>query len=282
MIDVVVDIVRIEEQLIMSALGEKFHRKSINMVNIRERGAKIGQNKYTAQIAIIRPISMLNAAYAAALYELRGSFVINSSEAIIFSGDKVLAYTRLASHKLPLPVTFVAFTRNAARSVFEKLGAPLVVKPPLGSWGRLVTRVRDANELEYVLAHREAMRTPHQRVFIIQEYIETGSRDIRCLVIKDELIGCIERKAKQKEWRSNVALGADTKPYKPTEEIEDLSIRAAAAVKGFFVSIDLFETRNGFLVNEVNAVPEFKGFIRATGLNPAKILAEKIYQAYKK
>jgi len=282
LIDVVLDIIRAEEQLIISALKERFSESKISIVNLREVAPKIGSNDYMASIAIIRPISMLNAAYAAALYEAKGSLVINSSETIIFSGDKVLTYTRLAAHKLPLPPTLIAFAHNTARTALRELGVPLVVKPPLGSWGRLVTRIRSARELEYVLAHREAMRTPHQKIIIMQKYVDTGNKDIRCIVIEEELVGCIERRAKQREWRSNVALGADTKPYKPTNEVEDLSLRAAAAVKGFFVSVDLFQTKDGLLVNEVNAVPEFKGFMRATGINPARILVEKLYQMYKK
>lgn len=273
LIDVVIDVARLEERLIVSALREAV--EEVRVVNASKTPLILG-NGGEAEAAVIRTISMVRALYAASAYEAMGSFTVNAAEAIMYSGDKVLAYTRLASHKLPLPQTVLALGKDAALEAAASLGYPVVMKPPIGSWGRLVARARNPDELVALLAHREEARTPHQRATILQEYINSGSRDIRCIVIGDEVLGCIERRARKGEWRSNVALGAETRTYPVNPELEDLVLRAATAVKGFFVSIDLFETRDGFLVNEVNAVPEFKGFMRATGLNPAKVLAKKL------
>ncbi len=280
MLGLVIDVARVEERLILSALREKFGQ--VHVIDVGSEPIGLGKAEAELGLAVIRPISMLRALYSASFLEALGVHCINSSETIMYSGDKILSYTRLVANKLPVPRTVLAFTRGAALSAGNELGYPLVVKPPLGSWGRLVTRARTPMELEVFLAHREAAKTPHQRIVVMQEHVETEGRDIRCLVVGDEVLGCIERVARNGEWRSNVALGAETKPYKASGELEDLALRAAMSVKGFFVSIDLFETSNGFLVNEVNAVPEFKGFMRATGINPATVLAEKLYREYRK
>lgn len=280
MIGLVVDVVRVEERLLLSALREKF--REVKVIDVGSEALSISGNGNGFDLVVVRPISMLRALYIASIYEARGVPSINASETIMYSGDKVLSYTRLASHKLPLPRTMLAFSKEAALSAASKLGYPVVIKPPLGSWGRLVTRARTPQELSVFIAHREASRASHKRVVVMQEHVETRGRDIRCLVVDGDTLGCVERIAKNGEWRSNVALGAETRPYPVSEQLEDLVARAAHAVKGFFVSIDLFYTPSGFLVNEVNAVPEFKGFMRATGINPARVVAERLYNHYKK
>ena len=280
MISLVIDIARAEEKLLLSSLREKFGE--VRVVDVRYTPLRLSGNGDPVGIAVIRPISMVKALYSASIYEALGATTINSSETIMYSGDKVLSYTRLASYKLPVPRTIIALSKESALRAGEELGYPLVVKPPLGSWGRLVAKARDERELATLIAHREEASTPHQRASIIQELIDTRGRDIRCLVVGGETLGCIERVAKNGEWRSNVALGAETRPYPLSGELDDLAVRAAMAVKGFFVSVDLFDTPDGFLVNEVNAVPEFKGFMRATGINPAPVVANKLYEYYKK
>ena len=52
-----------------------------------------------------------------------------------------------------------------------------------------------------------------------------------------------------------------------------MSLRAAKAVGGGIVAVDLFETPRGLLVNEVNYTMEFKNSIQTSGVNiPAKIV----------
>ncbi|BES80530.1 lysine biosynthesis protein LysX [Pyrodictium abyssi] len=275
---VVVDVVRQEEQMLLKTLGEYMDAR---LFNVRSRALELGSDGLDA--AVIRPISMYRAAYTAASFEAAGVFTVNQSETIMIAGDKLLAYARLAAARIPIPRSFYAADVEAALEAASKLGYPVVVKAPVGSWGRLVSRADSPEELEQLANMRQRLPCSQTRSMIVQEYLETGNSDIRCIVVAGTMLGCIRRIAQNGEWRSNVALGAKTEAYPANPALEDMVLRAAAAVKGFFVSIDVFETREkGYLVNEVNGVPEFKGFYRATGINPAKRLAEALLEELKR
>jgi len=272
LVHLVVDYVREEERLLRRSLGDW---AEVRLVNLRESPLRIGGAG--ADAAVIRPVSMYRAAYAAGAYEASGVFTVNGSEAIIYSGDKALTYARLAAANIASPATLLAAGEEAALRAAAEAGYPVVVKPPVGSWGRLVSRARDAEKLAQIARLRSALPCAPQRVMLIQPLLDTNGSDVRCIVIGGRLLGCMKRRASRPgEWRSNVALGARVEPHRPSPEEEDAAIRAARAVNGYFVSIDLFETREGPLVNEVNGVPEFKGFIRATGVNPAEELSKAL------
>jgi len=231
-----------------------------------------------ADAAVIRPVSMYRAAYSAGAYEASNIFTVNTAEAIMLSGDKALAYTRLAARGIPIPPTWYATGAEAALRAAEETGYPAVVKPPVGSWGRLVAKARTPAKLEQLARLRHALPCAPQKAMLIQPLLDTSASDIRCIVVAGAILGCMRRRAARKgEWRSNVALGAKVEPLKPTGELEELAARAADAIGGYFVSIDIFETREGLLVNEVNGVPEFKGFIRATGIDPAQALSKALH-----
>jgi glutamate--LysW ligase ArgX len=242
-------------------------------VDVKKRPLRYG-GQGAAEAAVIRPVSMYRAAYSAGAYEASRVFTVNTAETIMLSGDKALTYARLASRGIPIPPTLYAATPEAAAEAAEETGYPVVVKPAVGSWGRLVARASSREKLEQLAALRQALPCAPQKTMLIQPLVDTGGSDIRCIVVAGELLGCMKRTASRSgEWRSNVALGARVEPLRPSSEIEDLAARAADAVNGYFVSIDIFETPEGPLVNEVNGVPEFKGFIRATGVDPAEALS---------
>ncbi len=272
-VDLVVDVVRLEERLIREALS-RWAR--VRLVDLDRDPVPIGGA--SADAAVIRPISMYRAAYAAGSYEASRVFTVNSSEAIIYSGDKMLTYTRMRAHRVPVPKAYYAATPEAAGKAASELGYPVVVKAPVGSWGRLVSRARSPEKLEQIARLRQALPCSQQHAMIVQEYLELGGADIRCVVVYDRVLGCIVRRARRGEWRSNVALGASVEPLEHDEELEELALRAARALGGFFVSVDIFETKTrGYVVNEVNGVPEFKGFMRATGVNPAEELSSALH-----
>ena len=276
--DLVYDIVRVEERLIEKALSEW---ASVRRVNVSRVPLPLG-GSWEADVAVIRPVSMYRAVYSAAAYESGGVETVNRSETILLAGDKLLAYSRLIASKLPVPRSYYAEGVEAAVEAGDRLGYPAVAKPTVGSWGRMVARVRSREKMEQLARLRSAMPCSQQRALIVQEYIETGARDIRCIVVDGSLLGCMARRARGGEWRSNVALGAGVERVSVDEQLAETAVRAAAALGGFFVSIDLFETRDGYLVNEVNGVPEFKGFMRATGVNPALELSRALRRLAKR
>ncbi|HIQ10758.1 MAG TPA: RimK family alpha-L-glutamate ligase [Pyrodictium sp.] len=236
-------------------------------------------DKWDVDAAIIRPVSMFNAVYAASYFESMKVLTVNPSYTILYAGDKILTYSLLRSANIPIPRTILSLGDDSLHVAAKRLGFPLVDKPPIGSWGRLVSLVENERQLIAIAEHRAMLPSKQFRAHILQEYIATANTDIRCLMIDDEVLGCIKRIARKGEWRSNVALGARVEPYKPDSELVELVYKALAVFKGMFLSIDIFEHReNGYLVNEVNGVPEFKGFIRATGIRVEEVLINKILE----
>jgi len=158
----------------------------------------------------------------------------------------------------------------------------MVDKPPIGSWGRLVTLVKDHQILRSVIEHRELLQSQLIKTHLIQRYVDSGSSDLRVLVLGGEVLGGMRRIAAEEDWRSNVARGGRTEAIKIDQEIEEKAVKTAEAIGGEFLAIDLFEENGAYLVNEVNGVPEFKGFMKATGIDVAEKLAEYVKTILKK
>jgi len=236
-------------------------------------------DRWNADAAIIRPVSMFNAVYAASYFEAVKTLTVNPSYTILYAGDKVLAYSLLKSAGIPIPHTVLSLGDDSLYVAAKRLGFPLVDKPPIGSWGRLVSLIENERQLATIAEHRVMLPSKQFRTHILQEYIVTANSDIRCLVVGDELLGCIKRIARRGEWRSNVALGARVEPYRPNSELAELVHKTLSAFRGLFLSIDIFKHKEkGYLVNEVNGVPEFKGFTRATGIRVEEVLINKILE----
>ena len=282
MIILAYDIVRLEEKLIV----KEFRKRNVklNLVNVTSYPLHFSNGFLRkATVALIRPVSMYRAFYTAVVLETNNVYTINSSETILTCGDKILAYKKLLENKLPIPETVVAFTTDSALQAYNIIGFPVIDKPPIGSWGRLVSLIESSKEGILVAEHRENLPSTQLKVHVVQEYVPTSNMDIRCLVIGDQVLGCIKRIATSGDWRSNVARGGKVEAFKLDEELVELSIKAAKAVNAEIISVDiLVHPEKGYLVNEVNGVPEFKGFMKATGINVPEKIVEYIISKVKK
>jgi len=141
----------------------------------------------------------------------------------------------------------------------------VVLKPAVGSWGRLLSKVNDREAAESLLEHKAILGSYHHSIFYIQKYVEKQGRDIRSFVVGDECIAAIYRTSPH--WITNTARGAVASGCPVTDEIRTVSLAAANAVGGGVLAVDLFETADGVLVNEVNYTMEFRNSIETTGVN---------------
>ena len=131
--------------------------------------------------------------------------------------------------------------------------------------------MNDRDAAETVLEHKTVLGSYHHSVFYIQQYIDKGDRDIRSFVVGDDCIAAIYRDSEH--WITNTARGARASNCPVTNEIAELSLAAARAVGGGVVAVDLFESEDGLLVNEVNYTMEFRNSIDVTGVDiPGKIV----------
>src|SRR2546430_1406261 len=172
---------------------------------------------------------------------------------------------------------FTVGTRESALEAIEAMGYPVVLKPMVGSWGRLLAKINDRDAAEAVLEHKETLGSYQHGIFYIQEYVNKPQRDIRAIVVGDQTIGAIYRTSEH--WITNTARNGRASVCEVTPEIDQLCQKAAAAVGGGFLSVDLLEHEDGLLVNELNYTPEFHGFMDATGIPVPDHVIDYVQQA---
>jgi len=255
--------VRVEEK----ALFDGLRRRTIPFERLDEDKIQfpIGRPFPKApNVVLDRSIHHGRSLYALTLLQAAGVPTVNRPRVARICGDKILTSAALARAGLPIPKTVVAFTREAALEAIETMGYPVVLKPMVGSWGRLLAKINDRDAAEAVLEHKEVLGSYQHGIFYIQEYVDKPQRDIRAIVIGDRTIGAIYRSSDH--WITNTARNGIASHMEVTPEIDRLCRKAAAAVGGGFLSVDLLEHPDGLLVNELNYTPEFHGFMAATGI----------------
>lgn len=248
-------------------LIEEFAKRNSDLVMIDDRtiAFNIGKDKYDIDVLVERSINHSRALHAMRLFESAGVLCVNSYNVATVCGDKLLTAVALAEAKVPQPEVRVAFTEETALAAIEEMGYPVVLKPAVGSWGRLLSKINDREAAESILEHKTVLGSYHHSIFFIQKYVEKNGRDIRSFVVGDECIAAIYRSSPH--WITNTARGGKAEKCVMNDEIFKISVDAAKAVGGGVVAIDVFETPNGLEVNEVNYTMEFKNSIDITGVN---------------
>lgn len=229
-------------------------------------------------VVLERSLSQTRGLALARLFEAAGATVVNSARVIELCGDKLATNAALARAGVPVPRSGVAFTREAVLELCERFGYPVVMKPTVGSWGRMVSRLSDRDAVEAVLEHKEVLGGPGHKVHYLQEYIRKPGRDIRAFVVGDQVIAAIYRNSEH--WITNTARGAVATNCPVTPTIERISASAARAVGGGIVAVDLLESERGLLVIEVNHTMEFRNSVATTGVDiPAEVVRHAVAAA---
>jgi [lysine-biosynthesis-protein LysW]--L-2-aminoadipate ligase len=263
--------IRVEEKLIFA----EFERRGVAFERIDDDDVvfDLHTKTYPYDVVLERSIHHSRALYALKVFNDAGVPTVNTFQVADICGDKFKTTQALIAAGVPTPRTFMAFTPESAMRAIEELGYPAVIKPCIGSWGRLIAKVNDPEAAEALLEHKQILGSYHHSIFYIQEYITTPQgRDIRAFVVGDECICAIYRTSAH--WKTNTALGGQASNCPVTPALADVCVGAAQAVGGGIVAIDLFETADGrLLVNEVNYTMEFRNSIDTTGVNiPARIV----------
>lgn len=268
-------LIRKDEKMLLDA----FKRANVTPVMIDDR--KLIMDFETApeiDVLLERSINHSRALHALRLFESAGIRCVNSFDVARVCGDKMLTTAALSEHNVPQPRSRVAFTEESAVEAIEQLGYPVVLKPAVGSWGRLLSKVNDRDAAETILEHKTVLGSYHHSIFYIQEYVAKADRDIRTFVVGDDCIAAIYRTSKH--WITNTARGAVASKCEVTPEIAEISLQAAKACGGGVVAVDLFETDDGLLVNEVNYTMEFKNSVDTTGVDiPGEIVGYAIRES---
>jgi [lysine-biosynthesis-protein LysW]--L-2-aminoadipate ligase len=279
-VSIICDKVRFEEK----TLYEKTQSKGIKSKIVDAKTLAIDTYSKTkdfllGDIILQRSVSYYRGLYLTACLEFLGFKVINRFEVGQTCGNKLITSIKLAENKIPSPKTQFAFSAEAGLESIKKTGFPLVLKPVVGSWGRGIYPLRDLETASMIIEMREEDDSPLSRIYYIQEMVDRPPRDIRCIVIGDQAVTAIYRYSSESEWRTNVARGGKVELAPMTKEMEDLALRAAKAVGGGILGVDMMEDKNrGLVVHEVNNTVEFRG---AASVSKADIPNEMIDYAVK-
>jgi len=260
--------VRVEEKWIFASL----ERRGLDYERLDDRVVHFDMDNpepWRQYDAILeRSISYTNGLYACRIFNAWNIPTVNTAAVAEACGDKLITTTLLAKSGVPQPHSRVAFTPESALETIEAMGYPVVLKPVIGSWGRLLAKVNDRDTAEAILEHKAVLGSVQHSVFYIQEYIKKPGRDIRAVVVGDKVITAIYRKSAH--WITNTARGGEGELCPVTPELEEVSLKAAQAVGGGVLAVDVIEhPERGMLVNEVNHTMEFHTVQPLSGIDIA-------------
>lgn len=268
--------IRAEEKLLIEA----FRTHGIEPDIILDRDLMFNINQGAEQLAptglawadydviVERCVSTSRGMYALAILNSWGVRTVNTFHTASICADKLQTSLALAQANIPQPETRVGFSEQSGLEAIEDVHYPAVLKPVTGSWGRLLARVNDRDSAEAIIEHRQTLGNYTHHTYYVQEYVQKPERDIRAFVIGNRTICAIYRNSPH--WITNTAKGGQASNCPVTHELNDICVRAANAVGGGILAIDLLEDVHGnLLVNEINHTMEFRNSSAPTGVDIA-------------
>jgi len=273
--------VRVEEKWIFSAMEQR----GVDYTRLDDRKIHFdleNADEWRQYDAILeRSISYARGLYALRILNDLGIPTVNTVEVAEACGDKVATSTALTKANVAQPRSVIAFTPDSALQAIEKMGYPIVMKPVVGSWGRLLAKINDRDAAEAILEHKDILGSYQHSIFYLQEFISKPGRDIRVFVIGDKVITAIYRISPH--WITNTARGGIGEVCEITPELEDICSRAARAVGGGLLAVDILEHPDrGYLVNEINHTLEFHTAQPTSGIDIAGMIVEDVLEVARK
>jgi [lysine-biosynthesis-protein LysW]--L-2-aminoadipate ligase len=271
---ILLSLVRLDEKLLIKALEER--GASWERIDDREAVFDITGDKPEWDVVMIRSLSESRAQYASQFLNSIGVPTVNEASVIAVCNDKVACSLALAKEGIPTPRTKIAFTPESALAAIDEMGYPVVLKPVVGSWGRLVSKLNDRDAAEALLEHKAVLGSYQHSIFYIQEYIQKPGRDIRIVVIGERPVAAMYRTSQH--WITNAARGSCCTNCPVTADLGDMALAAAKAVGGGAVAVDIVENEGKLSVIEVNSTMEFKSLTEASGVDVAGCLVDYVLE----
>jgi [lysine-biosynthesis-protein LysW]--L-2-aminoadipate ligase len=269
-----------EKSLIEAAKKKGAEMETVDIKNVFVR--LNGQSDFTGRVVLQRSVSYFKSMHATAAYEGLGAKVINPLHVATVTGNKLFAHMELNRAGVKTPKAIAAFSEESAVAALEEFGYPAVIKPTVGSWGRMIGLLRDRDAARAVIEDREHM-FPLYHIYYFEEFVERPPRDIRAIMVGERVVAAIYRYSGEGEWKTNMALGGRAEVCPVTKELEDVCVKATRAVGGQIVGVDLMESkRDGLVVHEVNNTTEFKNTVRVTGVDIPGLMVDYALSLYKR
>jgi [lysine-biosynthesis-protein LysW]--L-2-aminoadipate ligase len=264
--------IRRDEKLLLAELRERGH--AVTKIDVRTQQFDLTDPPAAFEgldVVLDRCLATSRSRYVTAFCDAYDVPVVNSAETVETCADKAKNSLALADAGVPTPETTVAFTTDAALEAIEDFGYPCVLKPVVGSWGRLMAKIDSRSAAEAILEHKATLGHYEHKVFYVQEFVAKPDRDVRVLATDGEPVAAMVRSTDH--WLTNAAKGAETAAFDLDEEATELVTQASDAVGGGLLGVDLMETGDGYTVHEVNHTVEFKALDDATDVDvPARVV----------
>ncbi len=213
-------------------------------------------------------------------YEGQGVLLTASARAISNSRDKHTSQQILSQAGLPVPQTYLVRSPQDLLPAIEQAGGfPVVLKQRQGTQGRGVLL---AQNLEMVQALVDAWQSPLMQL-LVQEFIpEAQGKDIRILVVGNQCVAAMERRAPVGDFRANLHQGGAGTKRELTSALTQLALRAAKALNLAVAGIDVIESHRGPLLLEANSSPGLEGIERVTQQDVAGHIVRYLEEQIKK
>ncbi len=207
-------------------------------------------------------------------FEMMGTYSLNSSLSISHSRDKLRALQLLSREGVGLPATWFAHAPSDIPHIMDHMPeAPMVAKLLEGTQGKGVVLVDNKkNAMSMIEAFMDLKAN-----LMMQEFIaEADGADVRCLVVDGKVVGAIERRAKDGEFRSNLHLGGTAHKVQVSKEIEETALKASKVMGLNVAGVDILRSKRGPVVIEVNSSPGLEGVEKASGQDIATPIIKHI------
>jgi [lysine-biosynthesis-protein LysW]--L-2-aminoadipate ligase len=279
--------IRRDEKLLLSELRDRGHE--VAKIDVRDEQFDLSDPPEPfdgVDLVVDRCLATSRSLYVTRFLDAYDVPVVNGADTADVCSDKVKNSLALEAAGVPTPTTEVAFTTDSALETIERFGYPCVIKPVVGSWGRLMAKVESRSAAEAILEHKATLGHYQHKVFYVQEFVEKPGRDIRVVAVDGEPVAAMTRSSDH--WLTNAAKGAEVQPFEPDDRVRELVATASDAVGGGLLGVDLMETgvsgstdpetrgtesHADYTVHEVNHTVEFKALNDAVDVDvPATVV----------
>ena len=190
--------------------------------------------------------------------------IINNSQSILHSRDKMISSQILARAKLPTPRTMLVSHPVNVDIVEQEIGFPCVVKLVTGSQGKGVYLCKDKDMFVNFMDLTDNLKS--KKTLIIQEFVNSGELfDLRVWVIGGKTITAMKRTPPTGDFKANITRGGLGEPFELNNEISELARKTAQAFDLDITGVDLLFNGEKYLVCEANSSPGFEGIDRYCG-----------------
>ncbi|MCL4453168.1 MAG: RimK family alpha-L-glutamate ligase [Candidatus Thermoplasmatota archaeon] len=256
-----------EKQIIKELQGEGI---KLNLINAKDHPLNLTGDIDITGPAVIRCMSAKRSMYYSYILESHGIETVNSFNTFNIAGNKAFTTSFLYRNGIDTPDTVMSFSHDSAMDVAGGMGYPVVFKPATGSWGRMISLIRDENMAETVFSMNDMVA---ENSYYIQRFVTRPPRDIRVIMVGGKISASIYRYSGD-GWKTNLYLGGRVEKAVLGKEESEIIMKVSDLFGPGIIGIDAMESESGITVHEVNSRVEFKGASKVYGNAIIRDIAE--------